>query len=100
MNKTKHKPDEAALCALAELFKVFGDSTRVKILHALSKSQLSVTELTEELCISQPAVSQQLRILKTAKLVKGERNGKSIMYSLDDEHVERIIQLGLEHIME
>ena len=85
---------------LADLFKIFSDSTRVKILCSLFESELSVTEITEATGVSQTAVSHQLRILKQNKLVKSRREGKSIFYSLADAHVRTIISQGMEHIEE
>ena len=85
---------------LAELFKVFGDSTRIKILYALLGKEMSVTEITGELNMTQPAISQQLRVLKTNGLVKYRREGKSLIYSLADEHVSIILNIGIEHLSE
>jgi len=93
-------PDEDLLFDLAELYKVFGDSTRIKILFALLNSELPVTELAEKLQMTQSAISHQLRILKTNKLVKSRRDGKSMIYALDDEHVEKILNMGLAHLSE
>lgn len=90
---------EEDLFDLAELFKVFGDSTRIKIIYSLIDGEKSVTNLVEDLNMSQSAVSHQLRILKTAKLVRGRRDGKAIFYSLDDDHVKAIFEKGLEHIV-
>ena len=84
---------------LAELYKVFGDSTRVKILTALTQSEMCVSEISEFLEITQSAVSHQLRVLKTSGLVKIKRSGKNIYYSLADEHVGAIIDCGTEHLM-
>lgn len=95
-----HLPDEDDMLELAELYKVFGDSTRVRILCTLMLSELCVCDLAEALKASQSAVSHQLRILKQAKLVKSRRDGRSIYYSLADEHVRGIIALGMEHILE
>ena len=85
---------------LAELFKVFGDSTRIRILYALFYGEKNVTELCNDLAMNQSAVSHQLKILRTAKLVHGRREGKSIVYALADEHVKTIIATGIEHIEE
>lgn len=85
---------------LAELFKVFGDSTRIRILFVLFEKEIGVTDLAEELNMTQSAVSHQLKVLKQAKLVKARRDGKSMIYSLADEHVRTIIAMGLEHIEE
>ncbi len=90
--------DENMLCDLAELFKVFGDSTRVKILYVLLEKEMNVTEISEALNMTQPAISQQLRVLKTNGLVRFRRDGKSIIYSLADEHVHSILNIGLEHL--
>lgn len=90
---------EGELFDLAELFKVFGDSTRIKIIYSLIDGEKNVTNLVEDLNMSQSAVSHQLRILKTAKLVRGRREGKAIYYSLDDDHVKAIFEKGLEHIV-
>ncbi len=93
-------PDEDALYDLAELFKVFGDSTRMRILIALFETELCVCDISEALGMTQSAVSHQLQILRTNKLVKSRRDGKQIYYSLDDEHVVTIIAQGLSHILE
>ena len=96
----KELPDEDALYDLAELFKVFGDSTRVRILFALFETELCVCDLSEALDMTQSAISHQLQILRTNKLVKSRREGKQIYYSLADEHVVTIIAQGLSHILE
>lgn len=93
-------PDEDALYDLAELFKVFGDSTRVRILFALFEAELCVCDLSEALDMTQSAISHQLQILRTNKLVKSRREGKQIYYSLADEHVVTIMAQGLNHILE
>ena len=85
---------------LAELFKVFGDETRIRILGELMESEKNVGDLVNSVAVSQPTVSHQLKILKQAKLVKARRDGKSIYYSLDDDHVRTIISVGMEHLME
>ena len=87
-------------CSEIELFKVFGDSTRIRILFALFEEEICVCDLAELLNMTQSAISHQLRILKNAKLVKSRRDGKQIMYSLADDHVNTIINQGLEHIEE
>lgn len=92
--------DEEILYDLAEVFKVFGDSTRIRILYAMIDCELCVGDIAEKLKLSQSSVSHQLRILKDAKLVKYRREGKQIYYSLDDEHVKKIIRMGLEHLEE
>ena len=96
----EQQPDDEVLYDLAELFKVFGDSTRIKILYALFEEELCVYDIARLLNLSQSSVSHQLRILKNSKLVKFRRDGKSMFYSLDDEHVREIISMGMEHILE
>ena len=93
------KPDENTLYDLAELFKVFGDSTRIRIISALIDGELCVYHLSERLGVGQSAVSHQLRILRSAGLVRPRRDGKEVYYSLDDEHVEEIYGAGLAHIL-
>ena len=93
-------PDEEILYELSELFKVFGDSTRIRILYALYEEEISVCDLAEVLNLSQSAVSHQLKNLKNARLVKARREGKQIFYSLSDTHVATIIAVGREHIEE
>ena len=96
----EQQPDDEILYDLAELFKVFGDSTRIKILYSMFENELCVNDIAKLLNLSQSSVSHQLRILKTSKLVKFRRDGKSIYYSLDDEHVRSIISMGMEHVEE
>ena len=93
-------PEEEILYDLAELFKVFGDSTRIKILYVLFQSEMCVCDIAQLLDMNQSAISHQLKILKQAKLVTGRREGKSVIYSLADEHVRTIIDQGREHIEE
>lgn len=93
-------PAETELYDLAELFKVFGDSTRIRILFVLFEAEVCVCDLAQTLNMTQSAISHQLRILKQNKLVKNRREGKSIFYSLADEHVRAIIAQGREHIEE
>ncbi len=93
-------PDDERLYDLAELFKVFGDSTRIKILYALFEAELCVCDIAQLLSLTQSAVSHQLRVLKTARLVKPRREGKTVFYSLADDHVRKVIAQGMEHIME
>jgi len=93
-------PAEEELYDLAELFKVFGDSTRIRILYVLFESEVCVCDLAEILNMTQSAISHQLKILKQSKLVKARREGKSIFYSLADDHVRSIIAQGQEHIEE
>ena len=93
-------PEETELYDLAELFKVFGDSTRIRILFVLSSAEVCVCDLARVLNMTQSAISHQLRILKQSRLVKSRREGKSIFYSLADEHVRTIVAQGQEHIEE
>ena len=93
-------PNLDTLFSLAELFKVFGDTTRIRILCALFKKELCVCEISEIIQMGQSAVSHQLRILRASSLVRVRRDGKSSYYSLDDEHIYKIFKLGLEHILE
>ncbi|WP_066871494.1 ArsR/SmtB family transcription factor [Clostridium mediterraneense] len=93
-------PDDEVLYDLAELFKVFGDSTRIKILYSLFQAEMCVCDIGIILGISQSAVSHQLRVLKQARLVKYRREGKVVYYSLDDDHIKRIFNEGLNHIKE
>ena len=93
-------PEETELYDLAELFKVFGDSTRIRILFVLFEAEVCVCDLAEALHMTQSAISHQLRILKQNKLVNSRREGKSIFYSLADGHVRTIIAQGREHIEE
>lgn len=93
-------PSETELYDLAELFKIFGDSTRIRILFVLFEAEVCVCDLAKALNMTQSAVSHQLKILKVNKLVKSRREGKSIFYSLADEHVRTIIAQGCEHIEE
>ena len=94
------QPADEYLYELADIFKVFGDSTRIKILFALFESELCVGDLARLLGLSQSAVSHQLKTLKEAKLVKFRREGKIIFYSLDDDHVRTILFMGMEHVEE
>lgn len=93
-------PDEDTLFDLAELFKIFGDSTRIKILFVLLDNEMPVNAIADALGMTQSAVSHQLRILKTNGLVKFSRDGKSLIYSLADAHVHSILAQGLDHIGE
>lgn len=97
---TKNMPNEELLYDLAELFKVFGDSTRVRILCALDEAEMCVCDIASVLNMTQSAISHQLRFLKQARLVKNRRDGKVVYYSLDDEHVRTIFDDGLAHIKE
>lgn len=91
-------PDTETLYDLAELFKVFGDSTRIRILAALIEKEMCVYHLSQELEMGQSAISHQLRVLRASGLVKARRQGKEMLYSLDDDHVKTIFAEGLEHI--
>ena len=93
-------PEETELYDLAELFKVFGDSTRIRILFVLFEAEVCGCDLAQALNMTQSAISHQLKILKQNKLVKSRREGKSIFYSLADDHVRTIISMGREHIEE
>lgn len=108
MNKKEHicdiisyaqEPDIDVLYDLSELFKVFGDSTRIRILTALLSGEMCVLHISEKLGMGQSAVSHQLRILRASGLVRPRREGKTVYYSLDDDHVKEILGAGLEHIM-
>lgn len=93
-------PDEDVLFDLAELYKIFGDSTRIKILFALLGRELSVGDIAAVLSMTQSAISHQLRVLKANGLVRFRREGKSLLYTLSDDHVTKILNLGLDHIEE
>lgn len=93
-------PGDEDLYDLAELFKVFGDTTRIKILYALFEAELCVCDIAQLLSLTQSAVSHQLRVLKNARLVKPRRDGKTVFYSLADDHVRKVIAQGMEHIKE
>ncbi|MBS6216875.1 MAG: metalloregulator ArsR/SmtB family transcription factor [Clostridiales bacterium] len=93
-------PDEEILYDLAELFKIFGDSTRIKILYVLFEAEMCVCDIATLLGMSQSAISHQLRSLKQSKLVKYRREGKTVFYSLADSHVRTILDQGMEHVAE
>ncbi|MBR6069649.1 MAG: winged helix-turn-helix transcriptional regulator [Ruminococcus sp.] len=93
-------PDESALYDAAELLKVFGDPTRLRIISALCRSEMCVCDIAKLLGMTQSAISHQLRVLKQARLVTTRREGKTIFYSLCDEHVQRIFYCALDHVME
>ncbi len=93
-------PDDEILYDLAELFKIFGDSTRIKILYVLFEAEMCVCDIAQLLNMTQSAISHQLRALKQSKLVKYRREGKTIFYSLADDHVVTILAQGMEHIEE
>ena len=96
----KMMPEEETLYDLAELFKVFGDSTRIKILYVLFEAEMCVCDIAQILNMTQSAISHQLRVLKQSRLVKFRRSGKTVFYSLADEHVRTIINQGMNHICE
>lgn len=96
----KQMPDEEPIYEVADLFKVFGDSTRARIICALSISELCVCDLSALLDMSQSAVSHQLRTLKQARIVKNRRSGKVVYYSLDDEHIKALFNVAFDHVME
>lgn len=93
-------PEEEILYDLAELYKVFGDSTRIKILYVLLEAEMCVCDIAQLLNMSQSAISHQLRVLKQSKLVKYRRDGKTVFYSLADTHVRTIINQGMDHVAE
>lgn len=97
---SQEMPDEDALFDLSELFKVFGDSTRIRILYCLFESEMCVCDIATLLSMTQSAISHQLSVLKKSKLVKSRRSGKTVFYSLADAHVRAIIDQGMEHIKE
>lgn len=96
----KNLPDEDVIYNLAELFKVFGDTTRVRILYVLFESELCVNDIAELLGMTHSAISHQLSVLKSSKLVKSRKSGKSVFYSLDDDHIKHIFDQGLAHVTE
>ena len=93
-------PDLDMLFELADLFKVFGDSTRLRIMYAIADGELSVLSIAETLGMEQSTISHQLRVLRNNKLVRARRDGKQIYYTLDDDHVKKIIEMGIDHLME
>jgi ArsR family transcriptional regulator len=93
-------PDEDTLYDLTELFRIFGDSTRIRILYVLFEAEMCVCDIAMILDMTQSAISHQLRALKNARLVKGRREGKTVFYSLADDHVKTIIHQGLDHVAE
>ena len=96
----KNMPDEEVLYDLAELFKIFGDSTRIKILYVLNESEMCVCDIAQLLGMTQSAISHQLQVLKKSKLVKYRREGKTVFYSLADDHVRAILRQGMDHVTE
>jgi len=97
---TKHMPEDEELYDLADFFKVFGDSTRIKMLWALDRAEMCVCDLAVLLNMTKSAISHQLKTLRQEKLVKYRREGKNVFYSLQDEHVKNLLEIGLEHIKE
>ena len=97
---TEVMPDEDQLLDLAEFFKVFGDSTRIKILYVLSQAEMCVCDIATLLQMGQSAISHQLRVLKQMRLVKFRRDGRTVFYSLADGHIQTILAQGMEHIQE
>lgn len=95
-----HMPEAGELHDLADFFKVFGDSTRIKILYVLWQSEMCVCDLAQTLNMTQSAISHQLRVLKQMKLVTNRREGKTVFYSLADSHIKTIMNQGMEHIRE
>lgn len=100
MSETKSMPAEEEIYYLSEFYKVFGDSTRIKILYLLVDRELCVNDIAAELAMTPSSISHQLRVLKQHRLVKFRRDGKTVYYSLADHHVETILNQGLEHIEE
>ena len=97
---TRQLPPDEELFALADLFKIFGDSTRIRILYVLFETELCVCDIARLLGMNLSAISHQLRILKQARLVKFRRAGKTVYYSLDDDHIHAILDQGMEHVRE
>ena len=97
---TEVMPDEDQLLDLAEFFKVFGDSTRIKILYVLSQAEMCVCDIATLLQMGQSAISHQLRVMKQMRLVKFRRDGRTVFYSLADGHIQTILAQGMEHIQE
>jgi DNA-binding transcriptional ArsR family regulator len=92
--------DDASTTALAETFRVLGDPTRVRILDALARAEVPVCDLAEVLGLTQSAVSHQLRLLRSMRLVRSRRDGRHIYYTVDDDHIARLFKQGLEHVRE
>lgn len=99
-NSCLNKLSDEIVNETADLFKIFGDTTRLRILLVLQGQELCVLDIAQELDMTQSAISHQLRILKQSRLVKSRREGKSVYYSLDDDHVSSILSIGLDHVME
>ncbi|MDD3171428.1 MAG: metalloregulator ArsR/SmtB family transcription factor [Bacilli bacterium] len=99
-NVKKRIPSDQTLNTLGNLFKIIGDTTRVKILYSISEEELCVCDISAVLNMTHSAISHQLKVLKDARIVKNRREGKNVYYSLDDEHIEQIFNMGLVHINE
>lgn len=95
-----HMPEEDTLTDLSEFFKIFGDSTRIKIICVLFEGEMCVSGIVEILEMSQSSISHQLRILKAKRIVRARKEGKQVFYSLDDDHIKKIYEMGLEHLFE
>lgn len=100
INKKIEMPDTTILYDLSDFFKLMGDSTRIQLLWALEEEELCVGELAALLNMTKSAVSHQLKILRSAKLVKAEKRGKNVFYALSDHHVRTVLEMGLEHVRE
>ena len=96
----ERRNDDEMLFDLADLFRMFADSTRVRIMNVLLQKEIGVTELANEMQMTTSAISHQLRILKDSRLIRSRRDGKGIIYSLADDHVATILNMGIEHLME
>jgi len=96
----KHMPDEETLSDLSEFFKIFGDSTRIKIICVLFEGEMCVSGIVDILEMSQSSISHQLRILKNQRIVKARKEGKQVFYQLDDNHIKMIYEMGLDHLFE
>lgn len=96
----RETPGTALLCDLADLFRVFGDTTRIRILYALTEGEMCVCAISEYLCMEQSAISHQLKVLRDNHLVKARREGKTLCYALADDHVHTILAQGFEHLTE
>ena len=95
-----NSPDLEVLFELADLFKVFGDSTRLRVMVTISDAEMAVSDIADSLQMEQSTISHQLRVLRQNKLVRVRREGKQMYYTLDDDHVKKIIEMGLDHILE
>ncbi len=98
--ENRNLPELDVLFDLADLFKVFGDSTRLRIMCTISNEEMPVLAIAEALGMEQSTISHQLRVLRQNKLVRSRREGKQIYYTLDDDHVKKIIEMGIDHILE